>query len=222
MGASSPICNDCRQQPCLLRYSGSDISVVVRDALMQPVRKVLSATHFKQVPSPTDPDVQKWTPCSPGDPDAVEKSWSDIESDELLEPPLKLADFLKSLENVRPTVTAEDIRKHDAEVSRGSTPNGPATRRRRGAQQATNENGEALPRRASTRKSAVQAENSPGTTPAATPDPDPEPRRRRRAPRPTARAVAAAEQEVEEEPVVRSKLASGSANPDMRRQAAGG
>ena len=31
------------------RYSGSDIAVVVRDALMQPVRKVLSATHFKQV-----------------------------------------------------------------------------------------------------------------------------------------------------------------------------
>ncbi|KAL7009186.1 Vacuolar protein sorting-associated protein 4 [Cystobasidiomycetes sp. EMM_F5] len=29
-------------------YSGSDIAVVVRDALMQPVRKVLSATHFKQ------------------------------------------------------------------------------------------------------------------------------------------------------------------------------
>jgi vacuolar protein-sorting-associated protein 4 len=31
------------------RYSGSDISVIVRDALMQPVRKVLSATHFKEV-----------------------------------------------------------------------------------------------------------------------------------------------------------------------------
>ena len=30
-------------------YSGSDIAVIVRDALMQPVRKVLSATHFKQV-----------------------------------------------------------------------------------------------------------------------------------------------------------------------------
>lgn len=30
-------------------YSGSDLAVVVRDALMQPVRKVLSATHFKPV-----------------------------------------------------------------------------------------------------------------------------------------------------------------------------
>lgn len=30
-------------------YSGSDIAVIVRDALMQPVRKVLSATHFREV-----------------------------------------------------------------------------------------------------------------------------------------------------------------------------
>uniref|UniRef100_A0A8C7XZF4 vesicle-fusing ATPase n=1 Tax=Oryzias sinensis TaxID=183150 RepID=A0A8C7XZF4_9TELE len=30
-------------------YSGADISVIVRDALMQPVRRVQSATHFKKV-----------------------------------------------------------------------------------------------------------------------------------------------------------------------------
>ncbi|KAI0344181.1 AAA-domain-containing protein [Trametopsis cervina] len=91
-------------------YSGSDISTVVRDALMQPIRKVLSATHFKQV---DDNGKTKWTPCSPGDPVAQEMSWSTIESDELLEPPLKVNDFLKSLDSTRPTVTAEDIRKHD-------------------------------------------------------------------------------------------------------------
>lgn len=39
-------------------YSGSDIAVVVRDALMQPVRKVLSSTHFKKVSSSRQfPDV---------------------------------------------------------------------------------------------------------------------------------------------------------------------
>ena len=32
-------------------YSGADISLVVRDALMQPVRLVQTATHFKQVKS---------------------------------------------------------------------------------------------------------------------------------------------------------------------------
>lgn len=94
-------------------YSGSDIAIVVRDALMQPVRKVISATHFKRVKDPADGEKEKWTPCSPGDPNAVEKSWSDVESDELLEPALKIADFMKSLDNVRPTVTQADIVKHD-------------------------------------------------------------------------------------------------------------
>ena len=31
-----------------------------------------------------------------------------------LEPPLRLKDFLKSLASVRPTVSAEDIKKHEA------------------------------------------------------------------------------------------------------------
>ena len=30
-------------------YSGADVGIVVRDALMQPVRKVQTATHFKRV-----------------------------------------------------------------------------------------------------------------------------------------------------------------------------
>jgi vacuolar protein-sorting-associated protein 4 len=96
-------------------YSGSDISIIVRDALMQPVRKVISATHFKHVQDPASNEeaLTKWTPCSPGDPDAEEKSWSDIESDELLEPALKLPDFLKSLGSTRPTVTEKDIQRHE-------------------------------------------------------------------------------------------------------------
>ena len=30
-------------------YSGSDISIAVQDALMQPVRKIQTATHYKKV-----------------------------------------------------------------------------------------------------------------------------------------------------------------------------
>lgn len=33
----------------ICRYSGADISIVVRDALMEPVRKVQTATHFKVI-----------------------------------------------------------------------------------------------------------------------------------------------------------------------------
>lgn len=76
---------------------------------MQPVRKVLGATHFKQVQKG---DKLLWTPCSPGDPDAVEKAWTDIESDELLEPLLKVGDFERAISQVRPTVSEDDIKKH--------------------------------------------------------------------------------------------------------------
>ncbi|KAG9047038.1 Vacuolar protein sorting-associated protein 4 [Tulasnella sp. UAMH 9824] len=97
-------------------YSGSDIAIVVRDALMQPVRKVLAATHFKAVQAPSNDDpnkiVTKYTPCSPGDPQAVEKSWTDVGQDELQEPPLTVNDFVRAISIVRPTVTADDIKKH--------------------------------------------------------------------------------------------------------------
>ena len=78
---------------------------------MQPVRKVMSATHFKEVPS--EGGKVKWTPCSPGDPAAVERTWAEVEGDELYEPPLRMADFIKSLNSVRPTVTQADIKRHD-------------------------------------------------------------------------------------------------------------
>ncbi|KAK6909881.1 hypothetical protein I203_103907 [Kwoniella mangroviensis CBS 8507] len=90
-------------------YSGSDIAVIVRDALMQPVRKVLSATHFKEVQSD---GKTKLTPCSPGDPAAIERTWTDVNSEELLEPLLSVKDFEKAISVNRPTVTQADITKH--------------------------------------------------------------------------------------------------------------
>lgn len=100
-------------------YTGSDIAIIVRDALMQPVRKVMSATHFKQVSS--EGGKLKWTPCSPGDADAIERTWAEVEGDELHEPPLRMADFVKSLSSVRPTVTQADIKKHDAWTEESGT-----------------------------------------------------------------------------------------------------
>ncbi|KAM4687783.1 vacuolar protein sorting-associated protein 4B [Discoglossus pictus] len=97
-------------------YSGADISIIVRDALMQPVRKVQSATHFKRVrgKSPTDPDVIKddlLTPCSPGDPNAIEMTWMDVPGDKLLEPVVSMPDMLSSLAHTKPTVNDQDLDK---------------------------------------------------------------------------------------------------------------
>lgn len=109
-------------------YSGSDISIAVQDALMQPVRKIQTATHYKKVPTPTprnehhrliisqmvDPKDgnEKLTPCSPGDRGAIEMDWTQIESDQLLEPPLLLKDFEKAIRTARPTVSQSDLEKN--------------------------------------------------------------------------------------------------------------
>jgi len=95
-------------------YSGADINLVVRDALMQPVRKVQSATHWIKVsgPSREDPNVMVndlLTPCSPGTAGAFEMSWVDVPGEKLYEPVVTMQDMLKSLQNQKKTVNEEDL-----------------------------------------------------------------------------------------------------------------
>lgn len=109
-------------------YSGSDISIAVQDALMQPVRKIQTATHYKKVrfaylllqieiftnvvSQVTVDGQEKLTPCSPGDAGATEMSWTEVESDQLLEPPLMVKDFIKAIKASRPTVSGEDLSRN--------------------------------------------------------------------------------------------------------------
>ncbi|KAJ0164719.1 Vacuolar protein sorting-associated protein 4 [Colletotrichum tanaceti] len=89
-------------------FSGSDISNVVQQALMGPVRKIIQATHFKPV---MHDGVKKLTPCSPGDPDAKEMTYHDIDSEELMAPTLELKDFKQALRDSHPTVSEDDASK---------------------------------------------------------------------------------------------------------------
>jgi len=98
-------------------YSGSDISIVVRDAMMQPVRAVQTATHFKRVAGPDRNDPSRvvndyLTPCSPGDPDAMEMTWVQVDGSKLKEPEITYSDFQKTLQRARPSVSPSDIQEH--------------------------------------------------------------------------------------------------------------
>ncbi|KAF2667000.1 putative vacuolar sorting ATPase Vps4 [Microthyrium microscopicum] len=90
-------------------YSGSDIAIAVQDALMQPVRKIQMATHYKKV---MDEGVEKLTPCSPGDQGAMEMDWTQVDSEKLLEPPLLRKDFEKAIKSARPTVSQGDLERN--------------------------------------------------------------------------------------------------------------
>jgi vacuolar protein-sorting-associated protein 4 len=83
---------------------------------MQPIRRLQNATHFKYVTSQdkTNPAVMKkyLTPCSPGDPDAIEKTWTEVESDELLDPELTSQDFMRTISTARPSVNQADLNQH--------------------------------------------------------------------------------------------------------------
>jgi len=98
-------------------YSGSDISIIVRDAMMQPVRAVQTATHFKKVSGPdrVDPSItvhDYLTPCSPGDPDGMEMTWIQVDGKKLKEPEITFKDFMSSLKSSRPSVSHDDIKQH--------------------------------------------------------------------------------------------------------------
>ncbi|KAA0188974.1 hypothetical protein HAZT_HAZT000902 [Hyalella azteca] len=97
-------------------FSGADINIVVRDSLMQPVRKVQTATHFKRVsgPSRNDPNVichDLLTPCSPGEKGAIEMGWEQVPGDKLLEPTVTMSDMLRSLADSKPSVNEADLEK---------------------------------------------------------------------------------------------------------------
>eukprot|EP01026_Neomeris_dumetosa_P080686 TRINITY_DN896_c0_g1_i1.p1 TRINITY_DN896_c0_g1~~TRINITY_DN896_c0_g1_i1.p1 ORF type:complete len:391 (+),score=74.19 TRINITY_DN896_c0_g1_i1:372-1544(+) len=95
-------------------FSGSDISVIVNDALMEPVRKTQDATHFKLV---TVDGQQKYVPCSSGDKAAEAHTLQEFAKEGkhqmVIAPKINMRDFEKVLDRARPSVAPSDLEEYE-------------------------------------------------------------------------------------------------------------
>ncbi|GFZ20324.1 AAA-type ATPase family protein [Actinidia rufa] len=92
-------------------FSGSDISVCVKDVLFEPVRKTQDAMYFIR----TDDDT--WMPCGSKQPGAVQTTMQDLDAkglaSKIIPPPISKMDFDKVLARQRPTVSKADLDVHE-------------------------------------------------------------------------------------------------------------
>ncbi|KAG2674461.1 hypothetical protein I3843_13G121300 [Carya illinoinensis] len=92
-------------------FSGSDISVCVKDVLFEPVRKTQDAMHFVKTPN------GMWVPCGPKQQGAVQITIQELAAQglasQILPPPISRTDFDKVLARQRPTVSKTDLEVHE-------------------------------------------------------------------------------------------------------------
>ena len=96
-------------------YSNADIALIVQDALMAPVRKALKTSYFKKVKykdNVTGVIHEGWTPCNMFTWGAVSTSMFNLESEELILPPVSMTDFEEALLKRKKTVLDEEISRY--------------------------------------------------------------------------------------------------------------
>ena len=87
-------------------YSGSDMSIVVNEALMMPVRRCQTAKRFRRTAS------GGLLPTFPSDPEGQDMNLYDIQSDLLRCPDVRMDDFMTAINRIKPSVCEDDIREH--------------------------------------------------------------------------------------------------------------
>ncbi|CAI9118481.1 OLC1v1020059C1 [Oldenlandia corymbosa var. corymbosa] len=92
-------------------FSGSDISVCVKDVLFEPVRKTQDAMFFVNTSSGL------WMPCGPQQSGAVQTSIQELAAKGLASkitlPPISKMDVYKVLARQKPTVSKSDLQLHE-------------------------------------------------------------------------------------------------------------
>lgn len=110
-------------------FSGSDLSVLVREALMEPLRKCRMAKFFRKVnpvqyepvmadpPCPRCPPDLSTAPAAKGVPcsncGCERKNLYDLKTEELKVPDIGMEDFLSVISKARPTVAPGELTRFE-------------------------------------------------------------------------------------------------------------
>lgn len=86
-------------------YSGSDITVVVKEAMMMPVRRCRTATRFRNNPDGTI------SPTYPTDPEGFDSSLYKIDGAKLKAPDVTVDDVMSALAQIKPSVGHADLER---------------------------------------------------------------------------------------------------------------
>lgn len=88
-------------------YSGSDIAILIRDAVYEPVRRLQLAQKFRKLGN------GKWTPCREGE-DGEPKSWLDFKDQTELDiGKVSRLDFEAALKRTKPSVDQAQLKEYE-------------------------------------------------------------------------------------------------------------
>ena len=104
---------------CTKGFSGADLAILIRDALMQPIRKITKANYFKRGKAINKDGVEMdnlWVPVDDrsavNNPECVHKKWSELNPDEIGKIPVNIKHFAISLKKAKPSVSTQDLEKY--------------------------------------------------------------------------------------------------------------
>ena len=87
-------------------FSGSDISVLVRDAIYEPVRRLQSATEFKEIDG-------RYFPCREGEKGALKGTWVSLPNDKIDIEETSKSDFDYALTRTKPSVDKKQLKEYE-------------------------------------------------------------------------------------------------------------
>lgn len=89
-------------------FTGSDLQVLCRHAIMEPIRRLESATHFKNTR-----DGRGWTVCQMDESESVEMSLAEIDPSMIQPPDVTVMDLLSALDHCKLSVSRDDLERYE-------------------------------------------------------------------------------------------------------------